>query len=256
MTTSRPVRADAPPRVRAGTEILLVAVLYVGYSASRLLAADDPGAAARRAQDLLSLERSWGLDVEGPLNRWFASVDALGVGASFWYATTHYVVTLLVLVWLFRRRPGHYRSARRVIVLASLLGLALYLLVPTAPPRFLEGYTDVLDLHAGIGWWGADASAPRGFGHLTNELAAFPSLHAGWALWVALAVRRAGAPRGWRIAAWLYAGAMALVVIGTGNHWTLDVVGGWAVVLVAAVVVEVAEAARRPGRPRVPTLEA
>ena len=63
------------------------------------------------------------------------------------------------------------------------------MLMPTAPPRFIGGYVDVLSLHAADGWWGADASAPRGLGGLTNELAAFPSLHAGWSLWVALALQ-------------------------------------------------------------------
>lgn len=31
----------------------------------------------------------------------------------------------------------------------------------------------------------------------------------------------------------------AFVVVGTGNHWVLDVVGGWAVVAAAWLVVEI-----------------
>ena len=118
-----------------------------------------------------------------------------------------------------------------------------------APPRFVEGYTDVLALHSGVGWWGADASAPRGLGDLTNELAAFPSLHAGWALWVALVLASAGVGRAWRVAGFVYALTTAFVVVGTGNHWLLDVVGGWIVVGVAWAAVEAVGACRRPAAP-------
>ena len=65
-------------------------------------------------------------------------------------------------------------------------------MLPTAPPRLFGGYTDVLALTSADGWWGGDASAPKGLGGLTNQLAAFPSLHAGWAL---LGGDRGAAPR-------------------------------------------------------------
>ena len=57
-----------------------------------------------------------------------------------------------------------------------------------APPRMLPGYVDVLATTSVHGWWGSDASAPKGLGGLTNELAAMPSLHVGWALWCAWVV--------------------------------------------------------------------
>jgi hypothetical protein len=75
-------------------------------------------------------------------------------------------------------------------------------------------------------------------GGLTNELAAFPSLHAGWALWVALVVRRTTRNYWARGLAWTHALITALVVIGTGNHWILDVAAGWAVVIVAMWLVD------------------
>jgi hypothetical protein len=240
--------AARPTRLRpraVAVEVAMIAVLYVGYSASRTLASDDRGAALERAKDLLGLERAWHLDVEQALNAWFVQHDLVAVAASFWYATAHYVVTAALLVWLFARRPGLYGRARTALVVASLGGLAFYLTVPMAPPRFVEGYSDVLALHSSVGWWGADASAPKGMGQLTNELAAFPSLHAGWALWVALVLAAAGLGRAWRLAGWAYALVTALVVVGTGNHWLLDVVGGWAVVGAAWVVVEVVDQRRR-----------
>ena len=89
----------------------------------------------------------------------------------------------------------------------------------------------MLSLHAADGWWGADASAPRGLGGLTNELAAFPSLHAGWSLWVALALQ-VYATRKWvRVLGWTYAVGTAIVIVGTGNHWVIDALVGWLVIL-------------------------
>lgn len=228
--TLRPVLAL--PR-RGLVELALLAFLYVAYSATRLVADDAQGPATDRALALLDLERAVGLDWERPLNDLFAAVDWLGVAGSFWYATAHYVVTAAFLVWLYRRGAATYVPARRALLLATVAGLALYLLLPMAPPRLMPEYVDVLDLHAATGWWGADASAPRGLGGLTNQLAAFPSLHAGWALWVALAVRSATTDPTARALGWTHAAITAVVIVGTGNHWVLDAVVGWLLVAAA-----------------------
>ena len=37
-------------------------------------------------------------------------------------------------------------------------------LLPVAPPRMLPGYADVLASTSAHGWWGGDASAPKGLG--------------------------------------------------------------------------------------------
>ncbi len=226
-------------RRRGVREIALIGALYVFYCATRTLAEDDLAPAQDRAGDLLHLERVLHLDWEYSINHWFAAHSWVGVPACYWYASAHYIVTLVVLVWLFRKGPAHYSPARWALVVSCLIALACYLLLPTAPPRlFSGGYIDVLDLHADAGWWGADASAPKGMGQLTNQLAAFPSLHAGWALWVALVVRRNTTNVWLRGLAWLHAFITAVVVIGTGNHWVLDVAVGWAVVIVAMWVVD------------------
>jgi hypothetical protein len=226
-------------RRRGVREIALIGALYLFYCLTRTLAEDDLAPAQDRAGDLLHLERVLHLDWEYSINHWFADHSWVAVPACYWYAAAHYVVTLAVLVWLFRKGAGHYSPARWALVVSCLIALACYLLLPTAPPRLLGGgYVDILSLHSGAGWWGADASAPKGMGQLTNELAAFPSLHAGWALWVALVVRRSTRNYWARGLAWLHALITAVVVIGTGNHWILDVAVGWAVVIVAMWLVD------------------
>jgi hypothetical protein len=219
---------------RGAIELAFLAVLYVGYSASRLLASNDFAPARGHALDILTFEKSWRIDGESWLNDKFVQYDWLGVFGSYWYATTHYIITIVVLIWIYRRSASEYVTARRALVLATVVGLSFYLTMPTAPPRLITGmYTDVMSLYSYAGWWGADASAPKGLGGMTNELAAFPSLHAGWALWVALVLIRAGVPKIVQALGLAYAATMAIVIVGTGNHWILDAIVGWIVVLVA-----------------------
>lgn len=227
-----------PAAGRAGVEIVLIGVLYVGYVVSRTFADTAFAPARGRALDILTFEKSWRIDVESWLNEIFFEHDWIGIASSYWYATTHYFVTLGVLIWLYRRSRPLYLTARRSLVLASLIGLAFYLLMPTAPPRLVDyGYHDILSLHSNIGWWSQNGSAPKGMGDITNDLAAFPSLHAGWSLWVAIVLIMAGVPKIVKLLGLAYAVTMALVIIGTGNHWLVDAAVGWIVVLVSFGVV-------------------
>ncbi len=227
---------------RGAIELALLGVLYVAYCASRMLASDAFAPARGRALDILDVEKDFRIDFERWLNHLFVQHDWLGLAGSFWYATTHYIVTVGMLIWLYRRSPTLYVTARRALVVATVIGLAFYLTMPTAPPRLVGGhYFDVLALHSADGWWGADASAPKGLGSMTNELAAFPSLHAGWALWAAIVLVRVGVPWIVQVIGFLYAALMTIDIIGTGNHWVLDAIVGWIVVLIGFAVVTIWE---------------
>ena len=247
---------------RALVEVGLLALLYVGYSAARLLGDADLGTAVGHARDLLDIERVLGLDVEQAANRAVHSVPGLALASSVWYALLHYVVTPTVLVWAYRSSRAHYRRVRDALVVGSVLGLVGFTLLPMAPPRMLPGYVDTLASTADSGWWGAEASAPRGLGALTNQLAAMPSLHVGWAFWSAWVVLLLTRNRLLRAAAVVYAAGTVLVVVGTANHYVLDAVAGVAVMVVGMVLArrsiqseKVVEGTRGQSRPQhhVPT---
>jgi hypothetical protein len=161
------------------------------------------------------------------------------VVACYLYALLHYALTPLVL-WVSRRRGGwSYHRGYWALVVASGLALAVYATYPVAPPRLMPGLgiSDVMRDYSAYGWWGASASAPRGLGDATNEFAAMPSMHCGWALWCGIQLWQLGG-RWWRVVGVAYPSTMALIVVATGNHFVLDVVaGGLAVVLGYAVVV-------------------
>jgi hypothetical protein len=219
-----------PVRHRWWTELPLILVVYVAYSCARLLARGDTGTATENGIAILRLERALLLNAEEPLNDLFTHQAALGIPASFLYASLHYLVTPLVLVWLFRRRPLRYRLMRTWLMVSTLLGLVGFTLLPTAPPRLLSsgyGFVDSLAQYSAYGWWSDAASAPSGLGDMTNQYAAMPSLHVGWALWCGVALWWYGRPSPLvRAAAVGYPLLTALVVMGTANHYLLDVLGG------------------------------
>ncbi|MER7946660.1 phosphatase PAP2 family protein [Streptomyces sp. NPDC096079] len=219
-------------RPRWWAELSLIAVVYAAYSGGRLLVKGDEASAVEHGLAILRLEEGLGIDAEHPLNRLFTDVPALGIPADFAYASLHYLVTPAVLVWLFRRRPAHYRAARTWLMLSTLLGLVGFTLLPTCPPRLLDaahGFTDTMAEFASYGWWGGEASAPRGLGGLTNQYAAMPSLHVGWALWCGVMLWRYGRTPLTKALGVAYPLVTALVVMGTANHYLLDAVAGAAV---------------------------
>jgi hypothetical protein len=235
-TPSRSTRASRVPghhlRPRAKFEIALLVLLYLGYSVGRLLGHAGVPEATAHARELLDLEALLHLDVERHANQLLDSAPWLALLGSYWYALLHYIVTPAVLFWAYRSRPMHYRRVRNALVIGSAIGLVGFTLLPMAPPRMLPGYVDTLATTAQHGWWGGDASAPRGLGALTNQFAAMPSLHVGWALWCAWVVFTLTRKRWVRIAAIAYPIGTTLVVVGTANHYVLDAVAGVLVMLV------------------------
>jgi PAP2 superfamily protein len=221
--------ATARTRPRWWTEVLLIAALYEAYSLSRLLVRGDVDVALRNAERILHVESLTHLDPERVLNQVVSAHAWFGVVFDYAYATLHYVVTPLVLLWLWRRRPDRYRGARTTLAIATVVSLAGFMLFPTAPPRMIEGFTDTMAHFSSWGWWGAGASAPRGMENMTNEYAAMPSLHVGWAAWCGWQLWRHGSGPVLRTLGVLYPLFVVLVVLGTANHYLADVVAGLAV---------------------------
>jgi hypothetical protein len=143
-------------------------------------------------------------------------------------------------VWVFRKRSEHYRAARTWLMTSTLIGLVGFTLLPTCPPRLLSpahGFVDTMAQYSSYGWWGGDASAPRGLGGMTNQYAAMPSLHVGWALWCGVLLWRHGRTRTVKVLGVAYPLTTALVVMGTANHYLLDAVAGVAVMAAGLLLV-------------------
>jgi hypothetical protein len=138
--------------------------------------------------------------------------------ANYFYAAAHFAVTLTGLVWLYRRRPQYFRRLRTSLMAATGIALIGFWVYPLAPPRFLgdRGFIDpVTALHT-FGLY----SSPQ-VGSLTNQFAAMPSMHAGRALWCAVAVVTLSRRPWVRAIATLYPIVTILVIFSTANHYLL-----------------------------------
>jgi hypothetical protein len=225
-------------------EVAALGALYVAYESVRLAVQGDRQPALARGERVLAAERGWHIAVDPWLNGYVTARPVLAVPACFAYASLHDLVTLGVLVWLWRRRPWAYPAARAALVVATLLGLVGFWLAPVAPPRMLPGFTDTMLAYGDYGWWGSAPSAPHGLGHLTNQFAAMPSLHVGWAAWCGWQLARLGRRWWTRALGAGYPVLIVVVVVGTANHFVLDAVAGLAVLAAGLLCARVLPAPR------------
>jgi hypothetical protein len=220
-------------------EISTIAVGYGLYEATRSTAPTRRRLATQHANGINTIEQATHLDPERALNGFLTMHPHLGLIASYYYGTLHFIVTPVLLVLLWRRRPSSYPALRSALVIASLSSLAIYWLYPVTPPRLAgQGLRDTLVsdhvLNAGGGTHGA-----TGF---VNLYAALPSLHVGWAFWCAVAV--IGVTRSkWRFAALLYPLATTLTVVATANHYLIDGLAGILIVGLSLVATQMGASA-------------
>ncbi|MFI9562487.1 bifunctional glycosyltransferase 87/phosphatase PAP2 family protein [Streptomyces rishiriensis] len=213
-------------------ELLLLRVTYAAYQQVRLAATGGTNSGGRlraeaHGRDVLGLERLLHIDVERTVNHWVVGVTWLRNFFDFYYGSLHFVVPLTILGVLYWRSPVDYRWARSSLGFATLLALVGFWLYPLAPPRLMPDL-GVIDTVHGV----QDFSKPD-YGtltSLTNQYAAMPSLHFGWALWCGLVIAIVARSRWTKCLGLLHPLFTVSAIVATGNHWVLDAAGGAAVV--------------------------
>lgn len=171
----------------------------------------------------------------------------------------HFVLPVVVglVIWL-RGRRLYWRYLASLMTL-FYLGFAGYVLYPTAPP-WMAGMQDMIPPVHRIAVETVlrlPSSAPIGLAYThfsANQVAAMPSLHAAVPLLLALVLVRLW---GWRaLPALVYPLAMGFNLVYLGEHYSLDVLAGYGVALVAYGLVWVLpdvlpfQVVRRPARAR------
>ena len=226
------------PRLPAAAEVAIVAAGYAGYALVRLAVRASHPAAVAHAAGLWRAERWLHVDIEPSLNHLAAARPVLAETAGYYYGLAHFIITPLVLAWLWLRRPAAFGPLRSALVLATTAANVVFWTWPAAPPRFaVPGMTDILARYRILG-----AGSPHGPDSLVNLYAAMPSLHVAWAAWCAAAIVTATRGR-WRHLAWLYPAATTLVVLATANHFLADAAAGLAVTVLGLLA---ARATTRP----------
>lgn len=208
-----------------------IGALCIGcYLGVRRLVWNDRGRrrAARNADRVVALEERLGLRIEPAVQRAALRhrrlIDMLNLG----YAVGNIGFSAGWLIVLHRRGSPLFAPERRAAVAAYAGALPVFLAFPTAPPRTRDDQVDTL-LDRGI-----DLEHPA-LVKLYNPIAAMPSHHVAFAVVTGLGMVRSARSPLMRAVGAVYPAAVAAAVVATGNHYTLDVITGAALGVVARI---------------------
>ncbi len=207
-------------------ELLIIVPAYALYSLVRGIVDGRTQEAFGRATNVISIEQALHIYREAELQRWILTWS-LGVKmVNFIYVWGHLPLLIGIAIWLFTCQRHRYPMFRNAFLISGAIGLLLFWLLPTAPPRYFQ-------------YWGfVDTAVESGSYYIfqspsfVNQYAAMPSLHFGWSLLAAAALFTNVRSRLRYLALGLPVLTLAGVVL-TANHFFLDAAAGAAVALLA-----------------------
>jgi len=164
---------------------------------------------------------------------WHGAADLRWWDYAVWLVyLTHFVATpvLAGVLWVFLHR--HFTRFATMVCGLAAVGFATYVLFPATPPWLAAQNGELGPSHrlvpviwAHVPIQNFDSLFTHGV-RFANNVAAMPSLHAAYALLVALFLWRI-APRWTRPLLVLYPPAMAFALVYAGEHYVVDCVAGW-----------------------------
>ena len=226
-------------------ELFMFLGAYILYSTSRYVSVGDLNTAVGHAEWIVNLQKSLGLNVESSVQ------SALEGGWVIWLLNQLYLAAQLVvvpgtLIVLYKRNRAVYLKLRNTVLATWLIAMPIYALFPVAPPRLAGiGMLDTITSGGGVR---LDSSLTTSF---YNPLAAVPSLHAGFALAVGVALAAHFRNPLAKLVSWAWAPTIGLAVVATGNHFFFDIAAGIVVTIAGYVVGNAVDrhfAGRRPWR--------
>ncbi|MFM8793544.1 MAG: phosphatase PAP2 family protein [Acidimicrobiales bacterium] len=246
-------------RTRLVKEFTIIGTFYLLYSLTRnrfgsisISGTDVPMNAFNNAMKVIRVERAMGLYHEESIQEWFLPYRSFLQALNTFYGTAHFAVTLTVFFVLFKYRKDVFPVFRNALAICTGLALVGFALFPLMPPRLLDapcpgtvpneityggaciphetrnyngatsfGFVDTLDEFGGP-WDFSDGAVAQA----SNQYAAMPSLHIGWASWCAFGMWPLMKRRWTRAAVLLYPALTMFCIVVTGNHFWLDGLGG------------------------------
>jgi membrane-associated phospholipid phosphatase len=167
---------------------------------------------------------------------------------------THFLATLVVAAILWTWAHQHFARFATMVCVLAFAAFATYVLYPAVPPWMAAQHGAVGEAHRTVKLvWPHVPIAHYGSlfekgEHYANNVAAMPSLHAGYALLLALFLWRL-VPRWTKPLLALYPPAMAFSLVYGGEHYVVDCIAGWVYATIAYFGVEYAFAWRAQRRP-------
>jgi len=221
-------------------EAAVMGALYWLYESSRGWVAGTTADALANARGIVRAERWLGIYWERSIQHAFLNADWFITFWNFWYGTVHFLIPAGVLVLLYRTRPARYVRWRNTLLAMWAIGVLTFWLYPLMPPRLMESAhivdTAVPARYTNFGPHPELEFRPNGLpttatlDQYSNPYAAMPSFHVGWSTFSALALWPLLRRRWLKGVVIAYLGTVIFCIVVTGNHWLLDVPGGWLVV--------------------------
>ncbi len=217
---------------RGGEDVLrqgmIMVACYAAYDVSRALAQGREAVAIANGVYFMNLEKALGIWWEPWIQGRISAVEPLMTSLVWIYANLHLPLIIGTMVWIFTQRRSHWSLYRNWFLAMNFIAVIAFALLPTAPPRmiFTSGVADINFLQ------GVREQILEG-GLLANPFAAMPSLHFGYALFIAIALCALGRERWLSVLGFSYAFIVLVAIIATGNHFIIDAVAGGLVVLAA-----------------------
>lgn len=152
-------------------------------------------------------------------------------------------VALAHALYLYCRDRTRMRQFLWALALANYASFALWLVLPTAPPWYIQTHGCAVDLttkSSAAGLLRVDAALGVGYfrefySRAASVFGAMPSMHCAYPM--------LGLLTAWPSVTWktrplhlFYVLWMAAAAVYLDHHWVLDVLGGWTVAFVAVVV--------------------
>lgn len=225
-------------------DVFLYALMWLVYEESRGIA--DRIGMPLQVESVRNVDRAllFGRDASVELQhhfydqrhlRWYDVVGSLVYMSHYWLP-----IAVIVTLWI-RNRHQWVRFVRRF---ATVLFVAciVFVVVPTAPPWMAAGGDSQIRLNAlepvkRIAWRGWRHIGLHGFAHAwdtgrdwLNNVAAMPSLHAGFSLFVVVFAFPWVQRRSARAAMLMLPAAMATSLVYFGEHYLADAVAAWILV--------------------------
>jgi membrane-associated phospholipid phosphatase len=207
---------------------LFMLACYAAYDISRAFVQGREAVAMANGLFFMNAEKAMHIWWEPWLQAKVSDVPGLMSVLVWTYQMVHLPVIIVCLIAIFTQRRAVWPRFRNWFLAMNFMAVSLFFLLPTAPPRMIltSGVVDFNYLH------GARAAILEN-GILANPFAAMPSLHFGYALFIALAVYMLVQRRWLRVAAFGYPLLVLVAIVATGNHFIVDAIGGALVVLAA-----------------------
>lgn len=204
-------------------EAALVVAVYAVYSVIRVIVRGTDVEAFQNGAGIVDIERRLGIFIEPQVQALVTSLPAGDELVRQVYLWGYLPFIIGAAVLLYARNRVLYLRYRNAFFVAMAMGLVLFALLPTAPPRMFPelGFADLVNGMPQERAW-------------KNEYAAVPSFHCGFTLLAAVALAHLYGFKPWpSLAVAVVPALMVLATVATANHWLLDAFAGWGVVLTA-----------------------